>query len=215
MSLLEGRLPDWVHRRAIKGCPVARSVIVRRNIPLAKWWIRRQARVFRSMSLEELMSEALIGLDQAAIHHDPSRGTRFSTTAKIWMFQQASRTAAKNQSWFGEPINARLGSRYIEKLGEEAAEDVRRHLERKRVQLPFALQSNAKRPWHDLVVREEMARVSAAMAEHFCSRDAEIIRRKFGNGELMAHIGCDIGVSRERVRQVCSAGIHKLRRVLK
>jgi DNA-directed RNA polymerase specialized sigma subunit len=117
MGLLEGELPDWVHRRAREGCRVASGVIVRRHSGFAIMVCNRVGENITSVPREDMDAMAFEGLFLAALRHDPGRGTKFCTTAGLWVEMSVRRGVASYCRWFAEPIQFLEGSheKYLEK----------------------------------------------------------------------------------------------------
>jgi hypothetical protein len=75
---------------------------------------------------------AMEGLFRASLKHDPSRGTKFCTTAEKWVSMSVRRGASAHRRWFSEPIAfMEGGKKYLEKhKGKSFVAPLVAHMER-------------------------------------------------------------------------------------
>jgi RNA polymerase primary sigma factor len=164
--------------------------------------VARVARQYRGrgVDLEDLVQEGWFGVRRAVELWDYRRGFRLSTYAAWWVRQSVQR-ALEHQARairLPRPIANTIHELAVVPLDHNAdalfiaAGDVDEHLER----------------------NELAAAISHALAG-LGNREREVVQRRFGfqSGvvETLECIGCDVGVTRERVRQIESSALEKLR----
>lgn len=91
----------------------ALSALIASHLRLAWSVARRHARF--GMSIEDLVSEGVIGLLEAARRFDPARGARFATYARLWVNARIRHFAAQNRHAVGLP-STRAARRIIGRL---------------------------------------------------------------------------------------------------
>jgi RNA polymerase sigma factor (sigma-70 family) len=137
------------------------------------------------IDFDEILSAAYLGLCQARIMHNKDRKTRFSTTAYFYMHKHF--------------LKARSDSFAI-----------RGHCGRVRP-LPLGAESIAGGP--ESRPFDEIEAMDVALSS-LPRRMRSVVERRVLREETLEAIGADLGVSRERVRQIEGQGLRKLRRIL-
>lgn len=188
-------------RRARDGDLAARRRLVSANLR----FVVSVARGYRGhgVPLADLVNEGNLGLCYAADRFDPSRGVRFISYAHFWvrraMMQSISRHRGRSSSRELMPLPVSLdepaaGSSHS--MGE-LLEDV-----------------DSPAP-EDGLARADLRRVLERTLSDLPSREREVVRLYFGLGArhaaTLGEIADEIGVSRERARQLKEVGLARLR----
>ncbi len=142
-------------------------------------------------TLEELVSEGDATLIRAITLFDPSRGFRFSTYATYAVRRRLARYVASSEHSHATPVDFR---------------DAPPIADRRRWTLPYEQAMEAGVEWLDSALYE------------LTQRERYIIRCRFGWGRefetrTLQEIADELGVSRERVRQLESKAIKKLQEI--
>jgi RNA polymerase sigma-32 factor len=208
------------------------------------------AREFASYGLptEELVSEGMLGLVEAARRFEPERGVRLSAYAAWWIRAYVRRYTIHNRRIVRTP-SSRHGRRLLSNLrktqraltqrnGEHpGAEDVAAALgvgvsdvEEMEAALSGrdvpcghdaegrTLEIRCAEPSPEVIVAENEERTASIAAMHAAlsslpTRERDILRDRYlrEEGRSLASIGRDIGLSRERVRQLESRAQARMR----
>ena len=159
------------------------------------------ARQYKSeiLSTDDLVSEGSIGLMKAAQKYDPHRGKPFVTFAAPFIRQSIEQAIARLEEHAevrstdeSIPVGSRNNYTLLNVL-----EDVNA------VKADAALEQSS--------LSDDLIRVMGILND----REAAVIRRFFGveaERRTMAEIGEELGIRRERVRQVRDAALRKLRK---
>ena len=90
-------------RRIKKGDLQARQLLVSSNLRLVVSIAKRYSR--KGLDFEDLIQEGNLGLLQAAVKYDPTKGTRFSTYATWWVRQAIQRALSNKARCVRIPIH--------------------------------------------------------------------------------------------------------------
>ncbi len=172
-------------------------------------WLARDF-LYTGVPREDLESEGRLGLFEAALRFDPSRGAQFLTYASFWSRRRMQAFVARNARVVRQPVS-RTGPRH----------------DREDVSLDQPLGAGSPLSWADVLVDQNTPRALDAMvgAEDaaliaIATRELPpqwrtIIVRRFGldGGPAMtlAAVGESLGISRERVRQLEQKAMARLR----
>lgn len=168
---------------------IIREYIVEKNLGLVHLTIRRFR--FQTLDEDDLMSEAMYGLGRAIDRFNPWKGFRFSTYA-CNVIARALLRRGKGESRYRRLFPVQHDSSYEKPsdLGDSRTELCLERLRR-------ALDRNLG----------ELTDLEATVLSHRFPMDREP-RRTF------QEIGCLVGLSKERVRQIQNIALQKLHRVL-
>lgn len=201
--------------------------------------VHEMAKRFRGRGLdaEDLVNEGAIGLMRAAEKFEPARGFRFSTYAMYWIRQAMQIAVANKARLVRIPVHALklLGDwRRSEQaiylatgrrpgfdevadcmgLDDEARGRVAKALAAARASLGSEVvevkgEGPAAEAWDD----EERADLDALMSA-LDDREREVVAARFGIGGrepmTLAEVGGDLGVTRERVRQIEAKALRRM-----
>jgi RNA polymerase primary sigma factor len=175
-------------------------------------WIAREFR-HTGVSREDLEAEGRIGLFDAALRFDTTRGVQFITYASWWARRRMQTFVANHARVVRRPATRRPANRF-----------------RDDVSLDDAIHPGAEQHWHDVLADagskapidavlagEETALIDALAAELPPLWRTILVRRYGLDGEppmTLAAIGAICDLSRERVRQIESKCLRRLRRRL-
>jgi RNA polymerase sigma factor (sigma-70 family) len=214
-------------RRTIEIMEAARDRLVLPNFRL----ILKE--VFRyqpsGMKRSDLFQEGILGLHRAVFRFDPSRLTRFSTYATYWI-RQAIRKALIDRSRLirvPQAVQEELRNPDTH-LSTEEIQRVRRIMRETvsisagddddpedRISLEMISDRNGTldEKLHTGAIPVAVSRAMALLD----SREREVIRRRFGlEGEhlqTLEEIGSSLHLSRERIRQIETEALKKMRRI--
>jgi RNA polymerase sigma factor (sigma-70 family) len=173
-------------------------------------WIAREF-LHTGVSRDDLEAEGRIGLFDAALRFDPTRGVQFMTYASWWARRRMQTFVARH-------------ARVVRRPGSRPPAGRRRE----DVSIDDAVGAGTEQCWRDvlsdekatpplqsLLAREERT-VIALLATELPALWHSILVRRFGlDGEparTLAAIGDELGLSRERVRQIEVKALVRLRR---
>jgi RNA polymerase sigma factor (sigma-70 family) len=198
--------------RARRGEPAAVDELARRHLA----FVIRVAMEFRGRGVpfEDLVNEGCVGLLKAIRRYNADHGTRFMTYAAFWMrksmldalleqprmvrvprYQLAKRVAIPREVRLDAPIDAGEALTWGERLAD-----------------PRAPHTGAA-----LIEDQTITRLQVALAA-LPPREREVIASRFGlDGRpalTLLAVGAQLQLSRERVRQIETAALARLRRAL-
>lgn len=162
----------------------------------------------QGLPMEDLISEGNLGLMKAAGKYDGARGLRFVNYAVVIIRQQIERALKKesaeqrvenNRDGQTRSVDAPLGSKNNVSL--------------------LSVLVNANSPMADERVYSSMTEAAVEKALGVLNeRESRVVNAYFGIGQdnlTMAEIAEDMGLKRERVRQIRNTAVRKLRKSYK
>lgn len=220
---------------------VLRDRMVEANLRLVTLFARRRHR--SSLTFLDFIQEGTLGLIRAIEKYEPSRNVKFSTYAIYWIWQQIARAVDTQGALIRTPVHWNQFRRKFsrELLGEasetqsaeewaaaEGLDPVRARQMAQSFQFistDASLDDEDDRTFGSVLASEEggperrllesdLRRRLAALVERLPSREAEIMRRRFGlstESETLEEVGARFGVSRERIRQLETRALKRLR----
>lgn len=182
-----------------------RGVMTRANLALVVYVAKSYNH--RGVPLVDLIQEGNIALMRAVERFDPDRGFRLSTYATAWLQRAMARTvrslsrtvrlpeSAQGATSRSVPIDAPMGK------GRLSLTDI-------------LIEPEALAP-DDVAMREQIRARARELLEGLRPKEALVVRRRFGIGGeapmTLQQIGDELGITRERVRQIEKGALDKLR----
>lgn len=180
--------------------------------------------------IEELAQEAYFGLRRAIHKYDPTRGTKFSTYIRDWLRSHISAASSKTMSPISIPprlyIDAKM-NRLDSKKHASALNAVSPALE---LDAPIMQEEGGESKQTRLVdtspnpeenaisvsSRQHAKSLIALGMEKLTDRERHIIarRRLSEHPDTLEEIGFDLGITRERVRQIEIEAVGKMAAIL-
>jgi RNA polymerase primary sigma factor len=175
-------------------------------------WIAREFR-YSGVPREDLEAEGRIGLFDAALRFDATRGVQFITYASWWARRRMQTFVERHARVVRRPSSRRPVGRYREDVSlDDAVHPGAEHQWR-----DVLADAGAKAPIDSLLAGEEAEHI-AALAAELPPLWRTILVRRFGlDGEppmTLAAIGARCDLSRERIRQIEAKCLRRLRRRL-
>lgn len=209
-------------RRVLAGDAEAEQRMIEANLRLVFAVARRYRN--RGLPLPDLIAEGNLGLLRAVKTFRPDKDTRFSPYATWWIRQAVVRALANQARVIRLPVHVELllgryrkeRERLTRELGRPPSlDEVARALEIPAEQLEELEEIPPAGPLGTLLRdREDLTGLLDDLPEH----ERTVIRLRFGlNGEealTLEAVARQLGLSRERVRQIEGVGLKKLRALL-
>lgn len=179
-----------------------RNRLVEQNMPFVITTARQYQG--KGLSIDDLVSEGNIGLIKAAEKYDPSRGVPFAPFAVVYIRRQIEKALGK------ESAEQRVENR---RDGQTRSVDAPLGSKSNMNLLSVLIDSNA--PMAD--ERIYNANVERAVEKALLSlsgRESQVVNAYFGIGQdnlTMAEIASDMGLQRERVRQIRDRAIRRMK----
>jgi len=209
-------------RRVLAGDAGAEQRMIEANLRLVFAVARRYRN--RGLPQPDLIAEGNLGLLRAVRKFRPDNGTRFSTYASWWIRHAVVRALAHQARVIRLPVHVELllgryrkeRERLTQELGRPPSlDEVARSLEISPEQLAGLEEIPPSGPLGALLrERKDLT----ALVDDLPDRERTVIRLHFGlSGEealTLEAVGRQLGLSRERVRQIEGVGLKKLRALL-
>lgn len=187
----------------------ARDELVQRNLLLV-YHLANNIRANTDLDFDDLVQEGTLGLLAAATRYDPARGTRFGTYAAFWVKRNMTMGCVYRSHHMDTPYRHRSRRHSPPTATEVLSMD--RPLVRGEVGATFADQLVDARG-DEATAQWEMVRTVGQLlaVAGLTPREAHILREKFWGQRTLADVGQDLGISRERVRQLQEGALRKMR----
>jgi RNA polymerase primary sigma factor len=164
----------------------------------------RYLHVCGSLEREDLWQAGAIGLLRAIELFDPSRGVAFPTYAIPWIRQAVGRLIANHASSVRLPV-------HLQRARWRQGCSVRARVAS--LDAPLAsvedgtLHDVLPAPEHDPAARADAEALLAGLTE----KERRVLRLRFFGGERLVDVGGELGVTRERARQIEQGALARLR----
>lgn len=211
MSAEEER--ELIRRYKETGDQEACARLIESLTALAENLIYKRCRHMRRNEQDELLSEAPLVVWECLNRFDPSRGVRLSTTLSYGVLNNVGRR------FQGGPISITWQR---QQRDPEAAARARKHVSMSASQQsnpdggPFEVPDGADF-LSELMESEaseyDKSRLTTAL-EMLSDRDSTVLRGRFMDEKTLEQVGAEIGVTRERVRQIEAKALERLREVM-
>jgi RNA polymerase primary sigma factor len=190
----------------------ARDRLVLGNLRLSVWLAKKLQKRFRTCQLElpDLIQEGVLGLIRAVELIEKRFGTRFATYATPWIFQYIQRAIVNTERLIRLPAHREKGGDYRE-LGRFSC-ILSLDCAHRALTDPSSQESDLKE-----LAREQSAAVRVAL-KCLPARSAVVLERRFGfdrqEPQTLEEIGRQLGITRERVRQIEMKALDRLKKQL-
>jgi RNA polymerase sigma-32 factor len=190
----------------------ARDRLVLAHLPLGRLLARRCKA--HGVATDDLEQQAVLGLIRSADGFDPERGLRFGTFARWWVRTFLDDYVVRNARVVRPPLGKGRGKRLNEirmvSFDQPAGGEE---------QSPLADMIPDEAPLPDegatIAIDGETTseRLAAALAA-LDRRSRAVVEGRFLEGALLRVVGERLGISKERVRQIESAALKRLRQLM-
>lgn len=203
-QLLSEEQERQLSARALKGDERALNRLVEANLRLVAHVAREYQR--QGLALDDLISEGNMGLVKAASKYDATRGLRFAGYAVVYIRRAIEKALERESS---------------EKMLESRANGQKRSLDAPLGAKPnislLSVLADGNAPLADgraysNALEEQAERALRSLNE----RETQVVMAYFGIGQehlTMAEIAADMGLKRERVRQIRDRAVRRMRKV--
>lgn len=162
----------------------------------------------KGLSMEDLVSEGNIGLMKAASKYDAGRGLRFVNYAVVFVRQQIERA-----------LKAESAEQRVETRRDGQTRSVDAPLGTKTNMSLLSVLVDGNAPLADeRVYNASVERAVMAALQSLDERGLKVVNAYFGIGQenlTMAEIAQDMGLKRERVRQIRDRAVRRMRKIYK
>ncbi|WP_394653130.1 sigma-70 family RNA polymerase sigma factor [uncultured Sphingomonas sp.] len=232
-----GKAAEGTIRRLMDNCDRATEELVLAHLSFMRRETAKMAKA--DEDAEELFQEAYFGLRRASERFDPERGVRFYLYALLWIRQRISRWRADQGSMIRVPVHrVQLNTKITTHSEEFERSHARSPTELElaagtgievatirslasalsplvplhRVEGSIALRWEGQ---DEIVSRSQAASVISRELNSLPAREEAILRMRFGinleSDMTLEEIGQVFGVTRERIRQIESKGLQRLK----
>lgn len=208
-------------RRCQDGCRDALETLVQIN----QGYVVKVALEYRmhNLSLDDLVNEGKLGLMEAARRYDVSMGNRFITYAIWWIMKAIIKEVCNSSRMVRIP-----GYRW--RMEKRKNPDSTATIYPREISLDERRGDREDRTTHDLLqdwrspdpeaslIRQETGLLLEEAMTHLTAQERHVISSRYGLNDsrprILKEIGEEMGISRERVRQIEEQAKRRLRRIL-
>ncbi len=168
------------------------------------------------LAREDLVQEGVLGMARALETFDSEAGTAFATYSYFWIYHHMNRSI-ENSGLIRVPTWARStrtaeakNAVFLEPLDSSSQYPTESRTVEAPTPEPLRLYPTIDSDMDTRNVHDDLRRAVNSLP----SREATVIRGRFFEEMTLAEVGSDLGVSRERVRQIEAEAISKLEDLL-
>lgn len=201
------------------------GIDIREHTGLVHWTIKRYRLasyldLTGSFDISDLVQAGLIGLHTAAQKFEPHRGIKFSTYAVHWVRQAVQRFIANHLGVLRVPIHAserarREGKRpYVYAASLDCpTRSLRSTADSGKTTLADLIADDGPAPDAGLEAESARRQVADLLARAgLTPQERRVLQFRVHGGATLRQVGDELGVSRERIRQVEAAALAKMRK---
>lgn len=179
------------------------------HLGLVRWVAGRYRHAAGSLSFDELVSAGNLGLLRALELYQPERGVGFATYARHWIRHFVIRELQNNGATVRVPVHTQA-------LRQRRKERMRERVLSLDAPLP---NGDGQDSWHDVMPAPASGELGAAhdvqqllaSCSSLTPGERRLLALRFWGDETLNDAGRELGVSRERARQLQEAALEKLR----
>jgi RNA polymerase primary sigma factor len=181
------------------------------HLGLVHWVASRYRHAAGSLSFDELVSAGNLGLLRALELYEPERGVSFTTYARHWIRHFVVRELQNHGATVRVPVHTQA-------LRRQRKERIRELVFSLDAPLPNGRSGEGRETWHDVMPAPASGELGAAhdVAQllgrcNLTPGERRLLALRFWGDETLNDAGRELGVSRERARQLQEAALEKLR----
>lgn len=183
------------------------------NLRLVRKWSKRYSSLtnkFHDLTADDLMQEGIIGLLRAVEKFDYEKGFKFSTYATFWIKQSITRAIEQNDANLIISLEYKTAS--LDKKIDSEEND-------SGCLIDLIEDQKALNPEEEAIKIASSEEMCGIIDTVLTGRHKEIIKKRYGfeDGSIrtLEAIGEEYGLTRERIRQIESKALRKLKTYLK